>query len=142
MEANAVVLGTVSPDGRWLSVYGATASMTTLVSIDDGHSVPLFVSTEPARLRWSPDRRYAYLSIQYIQQSAFGVGTTYALPIEPGSGLPRIPPGGFKSEDEIAALPGVVAIQYGDVAPGSSPSVYAYSRITTTRNLYRIPLRD
>jgi hypothetical protein len=34
-----------------------------------------------------------------------------------------------------------VTIPYGDVTPGPSPSVYAFSRITTTRNLYQIPVR-
>jgi hypothetical protein len=52
-----------------------------------------------------------------------------------------MPAGGFQTEAEIAALPGVEMLPYGDPALGSSPGVYAFSRITTTRHLYRIPLR-
>ena len=55
--------------------------------------------------------------------------------------LPRIPDGGFRSEADLAAVPGVQILPYGDFAPGSSPSIYAFSRETVTRNLYRIPLQ-
>jgi hypothetical protein len=51
-----------------------------------------------------------------------------------------VPPGGFRTEEEIAALPGVEVLPYSDVALGPSSSVYAFSRVTTSRNLYRIPL--
>jgi hypothetical protein len=62
------------------------------------------------------------------------------IPLEPGRLLPEIPIDGFQSEDEIAQLPGVRVIEAADVAPGSTSSVYAYSRETTQRNLYRIPI--
>jgi hypothetical protein len=80
------------------------------------------------------------LSVQYGAASAFGVGRTYVLPVEPGAVLPALPPAGFQSEAEIAAVPGVEVIPHGDVALGPSSSIYAFSRVTTTRNLYRIPL--
>jgi serine/threonine protein kinase len=46
----------------------------------------------------------------------------------------------FRSEAEIAKLPGVRVIEAADVAPGPTSDIYAYSRITTQRNLYRIPI--
>jgi hypothetical protein len=55
--------------------------------------------------------------------------------------LPRIPDAGFRSEAELAAVPGAQIIAYGDFAPDPSSSVYAFSRETVTRNLYRIPCR-
>jgi hypothetical protein len=54
--------------------------------------------------------------------------------------LPEIPAAGFRSEEELALLPGVQIIEAADVAPGPTPEVYAYSRETVQRNLYRIPL--
>jgi hypothetical protein len=54
--------------------------------------------------------------------------------------LPNIPPGGFRSEAAIAALAGVRVIDLAEVAPGPSPDIYAFSRQTVQRNLYRIPL--
>ncbi len=65
---------------------------------------------------------------------------TYVLPLPPGKMLPNIPPGGFQSEAEIATLPGVRVIDVADVAPGPTPDVYAFSRQTVQRNLYRIPI--
>ena len=132
------VFGGVSPDGRWLSNQSAAAVMSARSTTGDA-AVPI-VPGVSSRLRWSADASHVYLSFQYGEASAFGYGRTYVLPLSQGSDLPRIPPGGFRSEAEIAAVPGVQIIELGDVAPGPSPDVYAFSRTTTTRNLYRIPL--
>jgi hypothetical protein len=105
-----------------------------------GPGVPFFQGGV-ARLRWSPDGARALLAVQTGPASAFGFGRTYVLPLERDSMLPRIPPGGFRTEDEIAAVPGVEVLPYGDVSFGPTPGVYAFSRIVVTRNLYRIPLR-
>lgn len=139
-ELTGTVFGAVSPDGEWLST-AAPESMGTMVISTVGRAPrPLLAATMSNRLRWSPDGRRAYLSIQYGEASAFGVGRTYVLPLAPGSVLPVIPPGGFRTEADVAAVPGVQVLPHGDLAPGPSPSVYAFSRVTTTRNLYRIPL--
>ena len=139
-QVSGAVFGTVSPDGEWLSSIGTGNSLVTMLSTSGQASRPLLPYSLSSRMRWSPDGRHAYVSIQYGQASAFGVGRTYVLPLAPGSVLPRIPAGGFRTEAEVAAQPGVEVLPYGDLAPGPSPSVYAFSRITTTRNLYRIPL--
>jgi Tol biopolymer transport system component len=133
------VLGPVSPDGRWMSATLDNASYVLFSTGGEAHR-PLSGMTQAARLRWSPDGRRAGLSIQHGAASAFGFGRTYVLPVAPGAVLPAIPPGGFQSEAEIAAVPGVEVIPHGDVSLGPSPAVYAFSRVTTTRNLYRIPL--
>ena len=67
-------------------------------------------------------------------------GRTYVVPLPPGRMFPEIPAAGFRSEHELARLPGVQIIEAADVAPGPTPEVYAYSRETVQRNLYRIPL--
>ena len=66
--------------------------------------------------------------------------TQELLGLAPGRALPEIPPGGFRSEAEIARLPRVRVIDSADVAPGPTPEVYAFSRETVQRNLYRIPV--
>ena len=91
-------------------------------------------------LRWQPDKKFVYLSVLRGMNLAGAVGRTYVLPLPPGKILPNIPPGGFRSEAEIAALAGVRVIDLADVAPGPSPDIYAFSRQTVQRNLYRIPL--
>jgi eukaryotic-like serine/threonine-protein kinase len=129
--------GTVSPDGEWLSVTGGDSP--TLHSTS-GKAPIRILPSQSSRLRWSLDGRRAYFSIQYLQSSAFGVGRSYVLRLSAGSVLPPVPAGGFRTEADIAALPGVEVLPYGDLALGPTPSVYAFSRLTTTRNLYRIPI--
>jgi len=67
-------------------------------------------------------------------------GWSYRVPLPRGEVLPRIPAGGFQSEDEIARLPGARRIDAVGVVPGPSADVYAFYRGTTQRNLYRIPI--
>lgn len=53
------------------------------------------------------ERLWRHVSVQTGQASAFGFGRTYVLPLDAGSVLPRMPPGGLRTEAEIAAIPGV-----------------------------------
>jgi Tol biopolymer transport system component len=135
-------LGRVSPDGEWLSAQLGSSNAIALLSTTGVATLPLFKSAGVgvARIRWSPDGRAAYLSVQIGEASAFGMGVTYRLPIEEGSSLPQLPSDGFATHEEIAALPGVETLPFGDVAPGPTPGTYAYSRELVSRNLYRIPL--
>jgi hypothetical protein len=57
-----------------------------------------------------------------------------------GEALPRIPERGFHSDQEIARLPGARRLDAGGLVPGPSGDVYAFSRATILRNLYRIPI--
>ncbi len=139
-EIGARVVGTVSPDGQWVSVISATRGHLVLFSLRGQEPIVLFPSSLSGRLRWSPDGRRAYLSVQYGQASAFGTGRTYALPTAPGTALPVVPPGGFADEAALAAVPGVAILPYGDISAGPTLDTYVFSNATTTRNLYRIPL--
>jgi Tol biopolymer transport system component/tRNA A-37 threonylcarbamoyl transferase component Bud32 len=133
------VLGAVSPDGRWLSTL--TGELTAASTDGSAAPVRLGLKGEVARLRWTPDGRRLLVQVQGSPASGFGDGTTYVVPLPPGSMLPPVPPGGFASVTDLASLPGVTTIPYADVAFGPAPDVYAYSSETVTRNLYRIPIR-
>lgn len=135
------VVGTISPDGEWVSGMGLGERSLALYSTSGQASRPVVRSSQIGRIRWSLDGSRVYLSFQGAEQSAFSVGRTYILPVAPGSLLSFVPPGGFRTEAELAAVPGVEILPHGDLALGPSPSVYAFSRTTTTRNLYRIPLQ-
>jgi len=140
-------VGGTSPDGEWLSGFGTAVVNRDmwLFSTTGRHAPVRFLKTAGTagmgRLRWRPDGRRAAFSVASTNASAFGMGRTYVIPLRDGSMLPDIPAGGFGSEAEIAALPGVEVIPFGDVMLGRSPGTYAFSRETVTRNLYRIPLR-
>ncbi len=75
----------------------------------------------------------------WISSGAVADGRSYIVPLAKGSVLPRIPKGGFHSEQEVAALPGARRLD-AEGAPGPSLDVYAFERHTAQRNLYRIPI--
>ncbi len=133
-----------SPDSQWLVTTavpsaGETRVSTLIFPMKGGSPIRLLDAFCSAQ--WQPDGRFFYLSILRGMQSGGAYGKTYVLPVPSGKVLPDIPAGGFPSEAAIAALPGVRVIDSADVAPGSAPDIYAFSRQTIHRNLYRVPLR-
>jgi Tol biopolymer transport system component len=133
------VLGNASPDGHWVSIWEPPSSLRLYSSLGEP-PIPILSPAAVSRIRWSPDGSRLYLSLQLGEPSAFAVGRTYVIPLSNGAVLPAMPPGGFHSEEELAAIPGVQILPYGDVAPGPTADVYVFSQTSTTRNLYRIPV--
>jgi eukaryotic-like serine/threonine-protein kinase len=134
----------ISPDAQWLVTNGLptggeTTISTLILPMGGGPSIEILNGF--CKAQWQPDGRFFYLSVYTGMQSAGAYGKTYVLPVPHGKMLPDIPVGGFSSEAAIAALPGVRVIDSADIAPGASPDVYAFSRQTIHRNLYRVPLR-
>jgi len=127
----------VSPDGRWVVAW---AGATIAYPVAGGAPVKLFGAD--IRVTWSPDARYLWMmqSVGQVAGVTSASGRTYVVPLAPGKMLPPVPDGGFRSLDQLANLPGVKVIDAADVCPGSTLDVYALSRETTQRNLYRIPL--
>ena len=128
-------IASVSPDGRWV-VAGSpnsdeehTASMKAF-PVDGGASVPLCV--DYCVVSWDPAGRYAYLYFL-----PYGSGS-YALPVIHDVGLPKLPAGGASRHDFINAKTAIAIPQ--SVQSAVSPSLYAYTRETTRRNLYRIQI--
>jgi hypothetical protein len=125
----------VSPDGKWLVAWaplrGDGPPAFQAFSLDGGSPVTVGGTLN---ISWSLDGRASFISGNIIAQ-----GRTYTVPLSPGDMLRRIPSGGFRSEEEIARLPGARRIDARAV-PGPSAGVYAFYRGTTQRNLYRIPV--
>jgi serine/threonine protein kinase/Tol biopolymer transport system component len=131
----------VSPDGRFivaqdtrawnsLKAYPADNGAPTLVC--PTCSPPQGTDPRPPDMTWAPDGRYAYLKFD---------GSTYALPVPGGSSLPRIPASGFLSKEAVAAVPGARLVSdEANVFPGPDPSIYAFTKVTTQRNIYRVPV--
>ena len=127
-------IASVSPDGRWV-VAGSPnsdeehpASMKAF-PVDGSASVPLCL--DYCVLSWDTAGRYAYFSFL-----PYGSGS-YALPVM-HDGLPKLPAGGVRSLDFINAKTDIAIPQ--SVQSAVNPSVYAYTRETTRRNLYRIQI--
>jgi eukaryotic-like serine/threonine-protein kinase len=124
------LLLSLSPAGKWIVGWAPQSNngppATQAFPLDGGP--PVVIGPTRTFLSWSLDGRSALLSGSYL------------VPLSEGDPLPRIPKGGFQSEEEIAQLRRARRIDGGGVVLGPSADVYAFYRGTTQRNLYRIPI--
>jgi hypothetical protein len=103
------------------------------VRLCDLCSPPWGTDTEPFYIDWTADGRILYWSF---------AGVTHAIPLPSGRSLPPIPAGGIQTLEAVAALPGARLVSKQErTFPGPSPSVYAFMKVTTQRNIYRVPVR-
>ena len=134
-----IQLKAISPDGQCMVVYSRLTAhetgATLALPLGEGPPVRLLRSGVH-RAKWSPDRKFLFLSLATASYSG-RAGTTYIMPLPPGRMLPEIP--AEATREDLAKLPGLRLIDTPDVTPGPTPEVYAFSRETVHRNLYRIP---
>ena len=121
------------PDRKWLllGLPGGEA----IVPTEGG--TPFSIHLRPPRwLRWTGDGKHLF--VLNVTGSRIKV-----LPLSPGQVLPPsvAPAKDFPSDAELAKLPGVRIIPEGNVVPGPTADIYAFTRETVQRNLYRIPVR-
>jgi eukaryotic-like serine/threonine-protein kinase len=136
-------LYSISPDGQWLVVKlpGTEGSSTTAFRLREG---PLFrlvsggISFGDVEVRWSGDSRAIYVRIPEAAEEG-SRARTYVVPLPRGRVWPEIPAGGLRSEVEIAKLPGASLLDEFEM-PGPTPEIYTFVRMTTQRNLFRVPL--
>ena len=129
-------IAAVSPDGRWI-IAGTpnideehTASMKAF-PVDGGP--PVTMCLEYCVVNWDTTGRYAYFS--FLRAGS----DSYALPVMRDLGLPKACRSeGVRKQDLKNGKADIVIT--GAVQSAVSPSVYAYTRETTRRNLYRIQL--
>ena len=141
VETSNILPFSVSPDGRFVIAQDSRAfgslkayakGIADPVVICQTCSFPQGTAPAPPDLAWSPDGRFMYLK--------FG-GSTYAIPLKSGVMLPRIPDSGFESKEAVAALPGARLVSdEANVFTGPDPSIYAFTKVTTQRNIYRVPV--
>jgi len=127
-------IASVSPDGRWVVAGSPNSDEEHLAimkafPVDGGVPVPL--CADYCWVSWDTAGRYVHLSFL-----PYGSGS-YVLPVV-HDGLPKVPAGGARRQDLINAKADI-AIP-GSVQSAVSPSLYAYTRQATRRNLYRIQL--
>jgi len=135
-----LVTQSVSPDGRWVAAQDSRAWGALVLfptgggaprRVCEGCSIPQGADPVPPSMKWTPDGKFVYLK--------FGT-YTYAIPLRPGQVLPPIPASGFASKEAVAVLPGAQLVSATDVYPGPNPSIYAFVKVSTQRNIYRVPL--
>ena len=126
-----LILHSVSPDGRWIVGWAPVPGNgpPLFQAFPLGGGPPIQIGGGMRFLGWSLDGRSMLI---------VGYTGAYLIPLAPGHVFPRIPAGGFHSEEEITRLPGAHRIE--GAVPGPSAGVYAFYRSTIQRNLYRIPI--
>ena len=132
----------VSPDGKWVVVQDSTAwGALALHPVGAGSSRRLCDLCAPPWgpeppvffFGWAPDGGFAYWNF---------ANATYAIPLQSGRLLPGVPAGGIQSKEGVAALPGARLIsEQARSMPGPNPSIYAFVKVSTQRNIYRVPMQ-
>jgi serine/threonine protein kinase len=134
-ELPVVNLFGVYPNHKWLLI--SVSAIGEIIFPVTGGAPILTHLHAPEWLRWTGDGKYLFV-VGANQKRA----NTFVLPLSPGEVLPgsisRAKP--FPSEAELAKLPGVRTIPVADVVPGPTADIYAFTRETVQRNLYRIPI--
>jgi serine/threonine protein kinase len=131
-----------SPDGRWIAVQDPSAwGALFLHSLDGGKprrlcdlcAPPWGVDTIPFFFGWAPDGRHLYWSHS---------NSLVAIPLTSGQMLPPIPADGIQSPEGVAAMAGARVVSTQEhTFPGPNPSTYAFMKVTTQRNIFRVPVR-
>jgi Tol biopolymer transport system component/predicted Ser/Thr protein kinase len=137
-------LNDVSPDGEYIAVSVPASAQetgsgaTVVYPLNGGAPTTVCICGNrapdaPQPVSWSPDGKLLYISL-------VGGQAVYAVPLRPGEALPPLPPGGIHSAEEAAKLPGAKRLPVPGEFPGPNPSVYAYPKFTSQRNIYRVPV--
>jgi eukaryotic-like serine/threonine-protein kinase len=136
LEHPILTLFDVSPDGQWIVGWARLAGngFVSNYAFPAKGGPPVRLG-DPINLQWSAGGESLSLS-----ELPFAEGKSYIIPLSPGRSLPPIPVNGFRSGQEVGRLAGARTIDVLDAVPGPSPGVYAFARIATQRNLYRIPI--
>jgi eukaryotic-like serine/threonine-protein kinase len=129
----------VSPDGRGLALWAGTdvtlydrdRAVSTTVCAGCGTAGEENRGVTPPLVSWSEDGKLVYLHATHDRR-------THAVPLRPGRLLPPLPAGGLGSMGDAATLPGARSFPEPRAYGGPGPLVYAFPRVTTHRNIYRV----
>ena len=127
----------VSPDGRWVIAASPNAdeqhpASVKAFALDGSTSVQLCVIH--CEINWDSSGKFVYISFPSLIEGS------YLLPVLHDVGLPKIPSAPIADIDEFQNKKAIVAIPRV-VGSAMNPSVYAYIRESTRRNLYRLQLQ-
>jgi hypothetical protein len=116
-------------------VLGKNASAGLVFFRIDG-GAPLLTEIKPTTvIGWSRDGKHLF-----VMDRAFNRGKAYVLPLATGHLVPENIVHGLPPDQEILKLPGARLISSGDVALGPTADIYAFTRESVQRNLYRVPV--
>lgn len=125
----------VSPNGRWILAGVSTPGEHTnaVVAFSTDGSSPRPVCVGYCTIFWSANGATMFLH----DYSALATEVVM-IPLKTPGDLPNVPPGGLLSKEDVLRISSGPPLEAADSAV--SPALYAYTKQTTRRNLYRIPL--
>ena len=126
-----------SPDRNWLVLSSLAAGGLVFFRIDGGASLVTQLSP-PTSIAWSGDGRHVFVQ----PRAGNNVGKAYVFRLSSGHLVPESIVHGLPSDQEILKLPGTRVIPSADVAPGPTADIYAFTRESVQRNLYRFQCHD
>ncbi len=134
-------LAGVSPDGEWAAAWAPTQGeeVSNVMLAFPTRGGPALHICDRCDVTWSRDGKFFYFAFPSMSAAAVS-GRPFVIPLKPGKAFPHFPLSGVKSEADLARLPGARMLERGNIAPGPDPSEYAYTQVSSHRNLYRIPV--
>jgi WD40 repeat protein len=134
-----VFLYDISPDGNWLAawvgtdvmIYPSGVGTPKLLCPDCGGAGAEERGVTPPAVSWSRDGKELYLYSSRTQQ-------TYTVPLRPGQVLPALPASGISWSNGPPPVAGARLIPQPRAFMSGNRTVYAYLRLATHRNIYRI----
>lgn len=138
----------VSPDEQWAIVWNRLPSrpeVTGMIALPLEGGAPIELCAcgagpkwrESPLASWTRDGKYILIGVPDRDPV-----TTIALPTNPGSMLPAIPQSQTLTASDLARIPGAIQINESSVAPGMNKDAFAFTRVSTHQNLFRIALPD
>ena len=128
---------TASSDGAWVTAQmpGSVGRAGDTVAFPTAGGMPVTVCAS-CSAGWTADGQALVVR---LSGGDLPVTRTIVLALEPGRMLPRLPVAGIRSVADLAGL-SVLSSAEGSLYPGAKPRQYAFGRVATQRNVYRIPL--
>jgi Tol biopolymer transport system component len=126
----------VSPNGGWAAVAATDASntyVTLAVPLGGGEAFPI---CNGCAVHWSPDGTRLYVGTEGPASPS-----SLVVPIDATQAPPRTLMTIIAAARKGERPAGIELIERLQIAPGPSPSVYAFTRRDIQRNLFRIPIR-
>jgi hypothetical protein len=128
-----VALSAESPDRNWLALGSGGV---VIFRVDGGAPLRTQIRASATTLKWSGDGKHLFVQGKGANKPGQGLH----LAIVPGPNGARKYRPGLPSEPEILKLPGARVIPLSNVVPGPTADIYAFTRESVQRNLYRIPV--
>jgi Tol biopolymer transport system component len=124
----------ISPDGQWMTVLLADSKDggfrgTVAYPLDGG--VPVTLCRGNCSVAWQASGKFLNFG--------FAQNTTALVPLATGKILPLLPKDGVASPSDLAHIRGALLVP-GNAVASSTAGIYAVTRTSVHRNLYRIPL--